>query len=535
MTHPDGRFETRAHDEAGNLAERQDAADTAPASRRARAPGSPERRLHPSSVLFLLLGDLGRAILPLAAAVVFARGPGLETLAAAASIPYAGFLLLRYWYSRYELGDEELVVRTGLLFRNERHVPWTRIHNVGVSQNALHRLLGVLEARIETGGGEEPEALLRVIDTAAKAEIEARVLSARAEEPGSPPPAEAEPGTAGDGDVVPRLGLRDLALVGLVDSRGWVVVAALAGLAWQLEIWERFGRPQGEAVRGAAGSVVEWLRSTDGILSALAVLGLVLLVALAAFGALRILSVGWSIVTLWGFRARRQRLGMVIEHGLLTRTATALRFDRVQLLCVRETPLHRLLGRVEVRLETAADRDQEEGLSHWLTPLARRADLQELLGAVFPLPPLGDLPWRPVDPCAHRRLRNQWLLVLLGAAVLAALNLGLLAAAVVAAVLLPVALAAARGQARRLGYVVGDEVVVFRSGWLWRRTSITRRDRLQVVALTETPFDRRHRTATLKIDTAGAGGAGHPIEIPFLARETAAAIGASLAQSLPRA
>ncbi len=50
------------------------------------------------------------------------------------------------------------MIRSGLIFRNERHVPFSRIQNVDAIQNVFHRLFGVAEVRVETGGGKEEEA-----------------------------------------------------------------------------------------------------------------------------------------------------------------------------------------------------------------------------------------------------------------------------------------------------------------------------------------------------------------------------------------
>ena len=70
----------------------------------------------------------------------------------------------------------ELVITSGLIFRNERHVPYGRIQNIDAVQNLLHRLLRVVEVRVETGGGDEPEARMRVLPLAALEEMRERVV-----------------------------------------------------------------------------------------------------------------------------------------------------------------------------------------------------------------------------------------------------------------------------------------------------------------------------------------------------------------------
>jgi putative membrane protein len=63
--------------------------------------------------------------------------------------------------------------------------------------------------------------------------------------------------------------------------------------------------------------------------------------------------------------------------------------------------------------------------------------------------------------------------------------------------------------------------LVFRSGVMTRKVSVTFYDKMQVITLKETLFDRRHDMASLRVDTAGAGPADHKIDIPYLPREVA--------------
>jgi membrane protein YdbS with pleckstrin-like domain len=64
--------------------------------------------------------------------------------------------------------------------------------------------------------------------------------------------------------------------------------------------------------------------------------------------------------------------------------------------------------------------------------------------------------------------------------------------------------------------------VAFKSGWLWRSTTIARVSRIQAVSLRESPFDRRAAMARVRVDTAGAHERSHRIDIPYLGRDDAA-------------
>ncbi len=77
---------------------------------------------------------------------------------------------------------------------------------------------------------------------------------------------------------------------------------------------------------------------------------------------------------------------------------------------------------------------------------------------------------------------------------------------------------------RRTGYALTESAILFRSGWIGRQISAVRFVNAQTVSMRQSPFDRRKRMASVAVDTAGAGGLGHRVHIPFLDVEVAEGI-----------
>jgi membrane protein YdbS with pleckstrin-like domain len=86
----------------------------------------------------------------------------------------------------------------------------------------------------------------------------------------------------------------------------------------------------------------------------------------------------------------------------------------------------------------------------------------------------------------------------------------------------------AHRQVAHLRWVLTDQVVAFRRGWIWRFTTVTPLSRIQAVAQHESPFDRRHRMARVRVDTAG-GSEAFRVDVPYLGRDTAAELHRRLA------
>ena len=135
-----------------------------------------EQRLHPATLLF----DVAKHVRAFAVPAVFVwfgasqstGGPGgmfgrlpdgWEAWLLVLLLPAIVASTIRYLTFRLRYDPRELVIRSGLLFRNERHVPFAKIQNLDAVQNAFHRLLGVVEIRVQTGGGKDDEAQLSVL------------------------------------------------------------------------------------------------------------------------------------------------------------------------------------------------------------------------------------------------------------------------------------------------------------------------------------------------------------------------------------
>lgn len=494
-----------------------------------------ERRLHPLSILFSL-GSLARAFL-LPGILVLVAGPagwGWEIWMMLLLIPYSAVAVGRYLTFRYRYEAHDMVIRTGLLFRNERHIPYSRIQNLDAVQNVFHRLLGVVEVRVETGGGQEPEAKMSVLPLDAFEEMRRRVFAGKE---GSEAPAEAAAPAPPAGRTLLRLSPRELMLYGLIENRGFVLIAAAFGVIWEIGFADRFmGRIFGDEEPGR-GMIRDVVRGVfEGIELPWGRIGF----TLAAFAGfllfIRLVSMVWALTRLHGFRLTLAGEDLRTEFGLLTRVVATIPLRRIQTLTIRETPLHRLFGCASVKVETAGAEGGEEDKAtqrEWLAPILRRGELPGLVQAVLPGLDLAAVSWNAAHPRAFRRELKQWVLVALVMTVPLAVFLRWWALALLPVLLLG-AWIGARKTIEHLGWGVTGDEVLFRSGWLWKQVSVARFGKIQAVSIHESPFDRRAAMARVRVDTAGAKDLAHRVDIPYLARETARELGDFLATQAAR-
>lgn len=486
-----------------------------------------EQRLHPSSVLFSF-GQMARNLALPGLVLLFSAGRGggewwdWQLWAMFLVIPYALVSVGRYLSFRYRYEENEMVVRTGLVFRNERHIPYARIQNLDAVQNVFHRMLDVVEVRVETGAGQEPEAKMSVVPKAAFEEMRRRVFAERSAPAASAAPVEIPART------LLRLSALEVAIFGFIQNRGAVLIGAGFGLLWEAGMLDRFlGGVFGEEAMGR-GAVRDILRGAFGAIE-LPVdrIGLTL-AALAGFLlVIPLLSMALALFRLHGFRLTRIGEDLRTEYGLLTRVSATIPLRRIQTLTIREGLLHRLFDRASVRVDTAGadggENDDKAKQREWLAPIVHRDQLPGLLHEVLPGLDLRAVSWNAAPPRAFRRELKSSALFAAGISLLSALLLKWWAFALLA-VLLSWAVVAARLYVKHLGWAMTGNAVLFRSGWLWRQVSVAPFGKIQAVSLHESPFDRRAAMARVRVDTAGAGDASHRVDIPYLSRETALAL-----------
>ena len=465
-------------------------------------PGS-ARRLHPTSLIFSIGGLARNLLLPGIIVFFFARkGGGWEYAIMIAFVPAVAVQVFKYFTLRYRFARDELVVKQGLIFRNERHIPFGRIQNVDLVQNPLHRMLGVAQVRLETASGTRPEAVLTVLSMEAVQEMRRRIFE---ESPGVEEVPEAAP------EPLVRVSLGELVLLGIIANRAAPLLAIGVGLLWELGLFEKV-----ESVEGLLPFVTAMSRTTQ-------VAGGAFVATVIVFSLLA-LSVLWTVVRLYGFRLVPVGEDMRLECGLFTRRAATIPRRRIQLVSLQETFVHRWLGYATIRIETAgggAEEGAEQTISQkWFVPMIAKRNVPELLERLgLPLE-AGTAPWQGPAPRARRRMIAKRLLAVSLIAIVAAVFSGGWGALVLVA-LVPLAVMHGFAAARNLAWARTTRGLYFRSGVLSRKVSATFFEKAQTVMSWQSPFDRRHGHARLIVDTAGAGPARHGVHIPYLPVETA--------------
>lgn len=463
--------------------------------------------LHPLSVPYRVV-QAGLGYVPLVVFLAVASGsvagaftPILWFLVITLAIAgITGWQLAYYRRFAYETTPDTFDIRSGVISRRNREIPYWRVQNVDISRNVVQRALGIAQLSIETAGGGESEAVLRYVgyEEAKRLQNELRRRKRREE---------ATEGTGPDERAEERLLYEitpeDLAVLA-VASFDLRLVSFLSVLLSVV----------------APPVLVEII--TDLPVNPLLVVGAV--IVLVVIGS-AIVSGANAVINTYGFRLTQAGDELRYERGLLQRYDGSIPLDKVQLLAFRENLLKRVFGYSSLVVETAGYAPGQGGGvgSESAVPIA---DRQTTLRIAREIEPFGGIEMTRPPTRARRRYAFRYLIalaVLGGVVYVATLALGLEMYWYAVLLGVPLAPIAAHYKWKSRGYHVGAEYVATRSGF-WRRTTrVVPYYRVQNVIESRTVFQRRWRLASVLIDTAGSSSlvGGDPRAFDLDEREAA--------------
>ena len=430
---------------------------------------------------------------------------------------------IRYLTLRYRIQNGELTVQSGLIFRRLRKVPTSRIQNIDLVQNVLHRLFGVAEVRIETASGTEPEATLRVLSMSQIDNLRAKVQSAALAN--KPEQTEAligdgptnEPATQPNIKEILKIPLYWLFKAGLASNRGMVMVGFVLGLWYQnLGTEGRDFRNVRDQIEGMSDLLPD---VGQGWFMWLAVAAAVITVLLL----IRLLGIGWFILRFFGYRLTQQGKDFKISCGLFTKVSATVPVRRIQFISIHRSLLMRWLGMASIRIETAggAGKSSENATTsvskRWFIPVVPESKIAELMSIIRPELEWTEnsFDWKPLAPRAASRFVR---ISIVMSTVLMVIGYALSQpwGWVPGLVLSPLLIWYSIKKSRSTKYTRIGDGVIFRSGVFTRKTSITFFEKVQGASTSQSPFDRRWGMRTLTVDTAAAGPANHTISVRFL-------------------
>lgn len=350
--------------------------------------------------------------------------------------------------SRFRLGDANLEVHTGLVFRQQRRVRYDRIQAVDVVRPLLARLVGLSEVRVESGGGSDSNVQLAFLTDATARGLRDELLTlaghgdeapaARGPEDGIPSREQAH------GDTVLRIPNARLVQSALYSVEAVLVVLAVPTLALAV--------------------LLEW----PAVLTAVGPVTL-------AVGARKV----GQLVRWFNFHVTDSGESLRVRHGLTDLRTSSVPRHRIQAVQLTQGPTWRLPGWWRLDVNIAGVGGGEEGTATTVMPVGTFAEAERLLAILVPgvdrdivaeaATSTGPGPSRRFVASPRRARRLD-----------------------------PVGWG-------RSGYAVTPRAVVTRAGAVVRRVQVVPHARIQSMTVSQGPWERRLDLAVVRlVSTVGA-------------------------------
>lgn len=391
-----------------------------------------------------------------------------------------GYVLSALWQTvyytryRYELTEDALTIRSGVISRRVVEIPVNRIQNIDVTHGYIQRLLGIAEVRVETAGDTQ-DANIRVLGKDEALELRRAV--------------EDTDETDNDDRTLFTLKLRELGILSFFS----IDFTALALILSVFSLLPVFNIDTVTVIK----SLINFSSPSTALIAVL-----VLSFAVWFSGALE------KFTRYSRFHLKYSGDTLYYSHGLLRKHESSIPLRKIQTVTIKEPLLARLLGYASLSIQTAGYAPNEEGESQVMVPLAKRRRVRVLAREIHDY---GDKELIPLPRKARRRYITRYLAIILALTALlwlvsvefGVLNPGSFAWYVPLAYL-PIAPAAAHMKWSSRGYSLRNDCMVTRKGYWTRETRIVPLHRVQNVIQTRNPFQRRLGLASLTIDTAGS-------------------------------
>ena len=476
------------------------------------------RRTSPLAVLFFfgkILGALAKnatqVIAPMA--VFFATFPG-DTQT---KIVYAivGFFVvtgvssvLRYWFFRFQIGDDAILVREGVINKKQLDIKFARIQGINTEQSFVFRCFDLVTISFDTAGSAGSEGELPAVKTAFADALRERIGKVSKEAPGS----EAIE-VAAETPPLLKLDWADMIRIGLADRRAFVFLAVIAPFFEQIS--EEFGQAIANQIEDVAADV-----AAMGTAIAATLLGTMVLivVTLLVIGSIIAAFLRYHNFTLYLTNGRLRSVG-----GLFTRHEATMETGKVQVARVSQGVVLRWAKRVRLVLKQASSKTQQASKS-FRVPAAPPGFQQPFLADVFSPEADGldlDFESESLERVDVRFLRPR---ILYGGA---APSLALCALfwidngppALIFLLWIPLWSLIQWRIWHRFAWCVSAEALVRRKGFLATHLDVFLLRKAQRVTVRQSPYQRRKKLATLTFYLASG-----TIRIPYIAADKAEAV-----------
>ncbi len=416
--------------------------------------------------------------------------------------------VLRYWFFRFRITDNSVLIREGVLRKTQLDIKFDRIQGISTQQNIVFRYFGLVTIKLDTAGSAKQEGNLPAVSVTFAESLKDRI---RQESRGSKTDLDPDNESEDTGSVektrrtLLTLGGYDMVRIGLSSNRALIFLVLLS------PILNLFEESIDENIdEETALSVIEGAQA--GISGGVSI---VVMLVVGSLVVLALVSIVGAFLTYHRFTLVADERVLRSNGGLLTRHEHSINFAKIQSVVINQNIVQRMFTRYRMRARQASSGKKTQEKSFTI-PLCRKDELPVLTRAIFGdefpgaiLDPK-DGAFRPID---KRYVRSRVLLTGILPATVAAALIAIPAGipALIVLFWIPVNLLIVRQRYKRFGVLITPDGMAVRRGFIGYRVTSFLHRKIQRVSVTQTPTQKRKGLATLRFFLASGS-----VKVPYI-------------------
>lgn len=408
--------------------------------------------------------------------------------------------LLSYWFFRFQISADSILIRQGVFKKKQLDIKFGRIQGINTRQNPVYRLLGLVTVSFDTAGSAGSEGNLPAVTRDFADALRERIGKPRTVE------STGDADSAAAAGALLQLDWRDMIRIGLADRRALIVFAFIGPLMERID--ENIDRYLSAFIQAAAANGIEF-DTASGISIGITIFVSVILLFI-------IVSIAAAFLRYHNFQLFLDGRTLRSHAGLLTAHEHSMELGKIQTLRLEQGVVQRLLGRYRFTARQAVSSGKDTSKKVFVVPVVTSA-LADTLRKKFLAPEGGRLSQDPNDAgfesISPHYMRSKILLVGLLPSLLAvvALSRPMGPAAFLFLLWFPAVAAVSYRIWKRAGFMHDDQEIIRRSGLLGYRTVALLFRKVQRVSVTQSRYQRRKGLASLRIYMASGS-----VRVPYI-------------------
>ncbi len=417
--------------------------------------------------------------------------------------------VVQYWFFKFHLENDELIIQKGWVFKKRKAIPIERIQSINITQNIGQRILGLVAIEIDTAGSKAKELEIPALDRHFAEQLKSLLGKKKQstpiedntiQEPVERDIVEGDTSQIADSNMILQLSFKDLLKVGITQNHlrsGGLALGVVFGFWYKIK----------DVVENYFGDIFESVEvDMEQAVKTPETFGTSILVfMLIGFVIFMIISINVSLIMainkFYDYKMELKEDYLEITMGLLNKKEIKIPLSKIQILEFHSNPLRKMLHFKTARIFQAQSENKQ--LSNVEVP-ACHPDLQNRLQhLIFN---------ESVEQPDNVLLPNSWSHARFDMYVASTFILPLIALAVYFEyywlIAIPLFFLAFTGF---IGYKHGEkskvlrdnDFVVFHKGWLFNAVIISPVYKTQAVEKWHSIFIKGRGEAHLKLHTAG--------------------------------